>query len=130
MGRYGDWDGRTTPKIENNVVTEFSFVADNVTDISPVRALAGIEKLWCYGSDWGNGKLSDLSPLKGMPLTMFSCKHTRVRDLSPLQGMELTYLTIQDTQVSDLSPLKGMKLTTLILQTPKFPTCRTYAGCY
>ena len=31
-----------TPKIENGVVTEIGFITDNVTDISPVRALRTI----------------------------------------------------------------------------------------
>ena len=39
-GKVAGYDGKGTPKIENGVVTELSFLADNVTDISPVRALS------------------------------------------------------------------------------------------
>jgi serine/threonine protein kinase/Leucine-rich repeat (LRR) protein len=123
-----------TPKIDNGVVTSFGFGVDNVTDISPVRALTGLKVLRCVGSDEGKGKLSDLaplqdmpltlldcsqtqlsdlSPLKGMKLTLLGCHHTQIRDLSPLEGMPLTWFECSNTQVSDLSPLKGMKLTWL-----------------
>ena len=35
------------------------------------------------------GRLSDLSPLKGMPLTELDCGDTQVENLSPLKGMKL-----------------------------------------
>ncbi len=57
--------------------------------------------------------LTDLSPLKGLPLTLLSCENNKIRDLSPLQGMPLTSVYIHQCQVADLSPLRGMKLTTL-----------------
>ena len=40
--RNPGFDGKVTPKIENGVVTGLEFLTDNVTDISPVRALAGV----------------------------------------------------------------------------------------
>ena len=42
-GKVTDWDGNGAPKIENGVVTELSFLADNVTDISPVREQACVD---------------------------------------------------------------------------------------
>ena len=95
------------------MVTEFEFATDNVTDISPVRALPGLRKLTCNGSGQGKGILSDLSPLKGLPLTDLLCFSTQVSDLSPLKDMKLTRLMCYDTLVSDLSPLRGMPLTEL-----------------
>ena len=83
---------------------------DSVTDISPLRALPQLTRLTCNGNWDRKGKLSDLSPLRGMRLTSFHCSHANVSDLSSLQGMPLTELMIGDTQVADLSPLKGMKL--------------------
>jgi len=108
-----DFDGSVTQKIEGGVVTEFTLATDNVTDISPVRALAGLKNLKCAGSGPGKGILSDLSPLKGMPLTFLDCGWTKVSDLSPLQGMHLTVFQCGSTSVSDLSPLKNMPLTFL-----------------
>jgi Leucine-rich repeat (LRR) protein len=113
------FDGNETHKVEDGVVTELQFVTDNVTDISPVRALNGLKKLQCAGSGEGNGILSDLSPLRGMPLTQLMCERTKVSDLSSLRGMPLTNLSCGRTQVSDLSPLKGMHLTELYCQVTK-----------
>jgi Leucine-rich repeat (LRR) protein len=103
------FDGKITPRIEGGVVTEVQFVSDNVTDISPVRALAGLMGLACHGSGRGKGILS-LLPLKGMTLTGLDFGRTKVTDLSPLEGMPLTDLRCRETPVSDLSPLKGMPL--------------------
>ncbi|SFJ33247.1 PEGA domain-containing protein [Planctomicrobium piriforme] len=109
-----DFDGKVTPMIEGGIVTEFRFYSDNITDISPVQAFRGLKLLACRGSEAGRGRLSDLSPLKGLQLTSLRCFETRVADLSPLRGMPLTDLNCAGTPVSDLTPLKGMKLTKLI----------------
>ena len=104
------FDGKMTNKIENGTVTTIHFLSDNVTDISPVRALIGLENLGCYGSDLGKGQLADLTPLKGMQLTELHCNCTKISDLSPLEGMPLTILLCNATQVFNLSPLRNMKL--------------------
>ena len=108
--RNPDFHGAVTPTIENGVVTELAFLTDNVTDLSPVRALPGLMSLNCQGSGDGTGRLSDLSPLKGMSLTSLNCGRNRVSDLSPLKGMPLTRLICTDTPVSDFSPLKDLPL--------------------
>ena len=104
------FDGKETHKIEGGVVTEFAFITDNVTDISPVRALQRLKTLDCYGSSYGKGKLSDLSPLRGLLLTAVNCGNTQASDPSPLEGMLLAGLNCCGTRISDLSPLKGMPL--------------------
>src|SRR5580698_9554899 len=111
MKRNPDFDGKIDAhKIDQaGVVTELSFLTDNVTDIGPVRALAGLEKLTIRGSG-RIGKVDDLAPLKDMKLTHLDCAGTQVSNLSPLKGTRLTFLNCGNTQVSDLSPLKGMKL--------------------
>ena len=65
-----------------------------------------LHSLWLTG----NWELTNLEPLKGMPLTFFTCDNTQVADLSPLSGMPLTCLICHVTKVADLSPLKGMPL--------------------
>jgi hypothetical protein len=45
-----------------------------------------------------------------MALEALSVAHSRVTDLSPLRGMPLQLLWWVGTAVSDLSPLKGMPL--------------------
>jgi len=108
------FDGREAHKIDFIDVNDLLFITDNVTDISPVRALAELKKLRCNGSGNGKGKVADLSPLNGMRLLDLEFTHTQVVDLSPLKGLPLTRLACGDTKVSDLSPLKDMKLTTVI----------------
>ena len=108
------FDGKVKTEIGNGAVTRMEFVTDNVTNISPVRALMGLTSLGCQGSSAGKGKLSDLSPIEGMPLTLsFGCSLTQVSNLSPLRGMKLKYLAFGNSPVSDLSPLQGMPLTHL-----------------
>jgi serine/threonine protein kinase len=57
--------------------------------------------------------ISDLSPLRGVPVSRLSLVRTKVSDLSPLRGMPLRMLRVGVTSVSDLSPLKGMALESL-----------------
>ena len=42
------FDGRVTPKIENGAVTGLTINTDNVTDLSPVRALPWLTALYCW----------------------------------------------------------------------------------
>ena len=108
-----DFDGQVTPTIENGVVTGLGFLANHVTDISPLRALQHLKSLNCNSS--GRGKIADLSPLKGMSLTKLGCEANRISDLSPLKGMPLEHLDCIINPVNDLSPLKSMPLKELQL---------------
>jgi len=102
------------PLIEDGVVTQISFETDNVTDISPVRALSGLTYLTCEGSGISKGKLSDLSPLDGMQLRrLLSGFNPAITELLPLKGMPLIDVQVHNTQVSNLLPLKGMALAIL-----------------
>jgi len=130
-----NFDGKETHKVEGGAVTELAVSTTGVTDITPVKALKQLRKLtvapwamnqkgslsnlsplkelplaWLYCQ---NNPVSDLSPLRGLPLTVLGCGGTQVSDLSPLAGMKLTVLSINDTAVSDLAPLNGMPLTVL-----------------
>jgi hypothetical protein len=100
-----------TEKAEAGVVTGMTFWTDKVTDISPVRALTQLRRLTVDGSGQRrarNGKLADLSPLKGLKLTYLHCDGTQVSDLAPLKEMNLENLSFAATDVADLSPLKDM----------------------
>jgi serine/threonine protein kinase/Leucine-rich repeat (LRR) protein len=63
------------------------------------------------------GKVADLMPLKGIPLSSLSLRSCgKVNDLGPLQGMPLTALNLDGcSQIKDLTPLQGMKLRSLSL---------------
>jgi hypothetical protein len=84
-----------------------------VSDLSPLKGMpiASLRLDFC-------DQVRDLSPLKDMSLLaslrLSNCG--QVRDLSPLKDMPLTSLELGGcVQVSDLSPLKGMPLTSLEL---------------
>jgi serine/threonine protein kinase len=110
------FDGAVTPTIEGGVAKGLSFLTDDVTNISPVRALRGLEVLECHGTFLMNGKLTDLTPLRGLQLKRLKCNSNPVSNLEPLQGMPLSHLVCAETRVHDLSPLKGMQLEVLALQ--------------
>jgi Leucine-rich repeat (LRR) protein len=103
-GKLSSWDGKSTPKIVGGLVTELGLHSANVTDISPVRALAGLVSLEC-SADGQKSRMADLSPLKGMKLTRLAVSSTAVSDLSPLRAMPLRQLYCYNTQVTDLAPL-------------------------
>jgi Leucine-rich repeat (LRR) protein len=60
-------------------------------------------------------QLTDLSFLRGKPISILSLMDSAVTDLSPLQGMPLKTLLLIGTPVTDLRPLAGMPLETLQL---------------
>jgi hypothetical protein len=104
------FDGDVSPTILQGVVTGLQFRTSDVVDIGPLRALKGLASLNCSNSIEGMGKLSDLSPLHGMPLSFLDCSVSQVSDLTALNGLPLRTLCCQHTQVSDLAPLRGMPL--------------------
>ena len=105
--RNPGFEGKVTPTVENGVVVGLEFLTDEVTDITPVQALAELRTLKCGGSG-GKGRLSNLWPLKDMKLTSLDFAWSQVSDLSPLKEMKLTELNCNWSQVSDLSPLRDM----------------------
>jgi serine/threonine protein kinase len=110
-----DFDGKVAHKKEGGVVAELTFCADHVTDISPVRALPALSRLNCEARPGARSRLSDLSPLQGLPLTVLDCNRTSVADLAPLSGMPLKFLACADTEVTDLAPLAGLPLESLYI---------------
>jgi hypothetical protein len=108
--RNPGFDGTARPTYENGAVTEFRFFTDEVEDLSPVRAFPKLRVLDCGGSQPRKGKVSDLTPLRGLRLTAVRCDSSQVRDLSPLRGMPLTYLNCLHTRVADLAPVRDAKL--------------------
>jgi len=65
--------------------------------------------------DLRRAKLTDLAPLKGMPIATLDIAHTSVANLEPLRGMALEWLILDSTKVTDLGPLHGMALKRLSL---------------
>ena len=75
--RNPDFDGAVNSAYENGAVVGLAFLSDKVTDLAPVRALAGLQTLKCSGSNLGKGRLADLSPLKDMQLTSLILRTAR-----------------------------------------------------
>jgi hypothetical protein len=113
--RNRSFDGREEHLIEDGVVTRLKFSTLQVTDLSPVRALAGLRKLEIGNYPHGKSSLDDLSPLKGLPLVSLDISGTKVSDLTPLKEMKLQWLYAMETAVSDLGALRGMPLAHLDL---------------
>jgi len=79
-----------------------------MTDLNPIRGLP-LSLL-----DAVDQPITDLRPLERMPLKALSIDGTRVQDLRPLQGMHtLKNLALRSSMITDLSPLRGLSLTWL-----------------
>jgi serine/threonine protein kinase/formylglycine-generating enzyme required for sulfatase activity/Leucine-rich repeat (LRR) protein len=125
-------NGTASHKIVAGVVTEFNFNPTDdqnaLTDLSPVRALAGLTSL----NLWNCSALADLGPLQGLPLTKLLIGSldvsNQIRDLKPLQGMRLTELQLYQCQVEDLKPLAGMPLNRLRVFSRHLRNCEPLKG--
>lgn len=103
-GLMGGLIESSTPTVENGVITEVGICTDYVRDISPLVALTGLKKLRCSGSRAGIGKLYDLSPLEGMPLTVLHLENNPISDLTPLQKCpDLVSLQVKGTRITPAS---------------------------
>lgn len=109
-GKLTGHRGKEPPNITEGVVTGLGFATDNMTDISPIRALSGITHLKMNGSDTRKSKFQDLSPLEGLQLTTVAFSNSGVANLEPLRGMPLTEVEFIHTKVSSLAPLREMPL--------------------
>ncbi|MDA0285660.1 MAG: hypothetical protein O3B86_20135, partial [Planctomycetota bacterium] len=61
--------------------------------------------------------LSDLEPLRGLPLESFICTSPSVHDLEPLRGAPCTRIELVSFGGTSLDPLRGMPCETLIFST-------------
>jgi Leucine-rich repeat (LRR) protein len=69
--------------------------------------------LTIIGSGPGNGKLTDISPIRGLPLTVLNVwENPKLADMSPVVGMKLTLFQAGDTAIEDITPFEGMPITT------------------
>ncbi len=88
-------------------------LTNDVTDLTPLRALRGLKTLWCGGTPYRRGRLADLRPLQGLPLEWLNVAHTQVADLEAIRGMPLKQLIVSYTRVTDLEALRGLRLENL-----------------
>jgi WD40 repeat protein/tRNA A-37 threonylcarbamoyl transferase component Bud32 len=128
-GFDGEW--AKAPGIEGDKIVSLFIRSDYVRDLTPLQALPHLRTLHVRTDLSSRGALTDLGPLKGLPLEelllvnqpvadlsplrglsrlrQLFLGRTKVADLTPLQGLPLRYLGFDYAAVSDLSPLRGMK---------------------
>jgi Leucine-rich repeat (LRR) protein len=96
---------------ERGKITGVYLERTHVSDISPLKGLP-LEELYLSYTN-----VSDLSPLKGMPLKKLNVMGTRVTDIGVIESLSADGLTLwlNKTRVNDLSPLKGKSLESLDL---------------
>ncbi len=97
-------------------LTELYLDWTNVTDISPLKGMP-LKTLSLNGL-----RISDYSVLKDLPLENLNLADSNATDISFLKGKQLKILSLKRTNVNDLSPLKGMKLQHLSLFETNFYT--------
>ena len=85
-------------------ISQVELYDSGVTDLAPLRGLP-LRTLGISGLP-----VEDLSPLAGMPLEVLTAEGTPVADLSPLEGVPLREAYLRETQVADLSPLADAPL--------------------
>jgi Leucine-rich repeat (LRR) protein/tRNA A-37 threonylcarbamoyl transferase component Bud32 len=105
--RNPDFDGTLESKTEHGAVTGLKIRSDRVRDLSPVRALAGLEVLAIPGTH-----VSDLTPLRDLRLRTLDLTGTPVSDLSvlkwlPLRDVQGDFET--DAAVAVLRPLWALQ---------------------
>ncbi len=84
----------------------------SVKDLRPLAALADVRAIIFQR----NPPLTDLSPLRGLPLHELQVNGALVKDLGPLLGMPLNKLGLARTKVAELTWLKGLPLNDLNLE--------------
>ena len=121
-GKLLDSKRKQAPIVEAGMVTKLSVQGSAITDLSPLKALTGLKELSLRGPSGGAGRITDLSPLEGLPLVLLDLFQGggHVTDLSPLRGMQLEYLACRDLRgLADITPLAGMPLKHLDLYATK-----------
>ncbi len=106
------FEGIIHPWISDGVVTRLHVNSPVLADITPVAALSGLTRF----EAWHCLKLTDLSPLAGLPLETLHVMYTPLSDLTFVREVPLKELQIQDTHVADLGPLRGLRLEGLNLR--------------
>ncbi len=104
--RVSDLSGLETTKL-----TTLGVYANELTDLAPLRELAGLRHLYAY-----NNLIGDLSGLEGKnELITLALQYNDVSDLTPLRGLpSLHQLLLRDNRVEDLSPLAGLPSLTIL----------------
>ena len=114
--RNPEWDEKLEHGMQDGRVDRMTFDGSKITDILPLSVLTGLRVLTCPAHS-GSSRLTDLSPLAGLKnlqITDFSfCKE--LTNLAPLRDLPIDHVLLQFAAVTDLSPLAGKKIQLLHL---------------
>lgn len=100
--------------LSDQPISELSVAAPSVTDLTPLRGLP-LKSL-----DLRNSKVTDLVTLKDLKFEALSLRGTKVADLSALRGLPLKTLWLSNCKkLTDLSPLADCQELTAITLPPK-----------
>jgi Leucine-rich repeat (LRR) protein len=81
----------------------------------PISNITPLKSLPILGMEAAQTDIEDLTPLRNMPMDQLYLEETKVWNLEPLRGMSLTRLYLSNTFVKDIGPLKGMPIEELNL---------------
>jgi len=101
-----NYNGKGRFVARDGKIVEAWLVRLELTDLSPLKGLP-LSLL-----DFGENGIQDISPLRGMPLKTIGCRFNLISDLAPLKGMRLTSVDFHQNRgnITDLSPLAGMRI--------------------
>jgi Leucine-rich repeat (LRR) protein len=74
-----------------------------VADLSPLQDMKTLQVLSISGTE-----VSDLTPLRKIPLSKLYCEKTKVSSIEPLKGDRVQYLNLQECPLSNVEPIKEM----------------------
>jgi len=77
-----------------------------------------------------SAKVSDLSPLIGMPIHKLIIAKSDISDLTPMSRSQLKILDISGSKVRDLSPLVGLKLEHLLMNRSQIDDLAILKKCH
>lgn len=116
------YNGKGVFEMQKGVIDKVTLLHTGVTNISPLKGLP----LSYLNLSWA--EITDLSPLENMPLAVIDLANSRIEDISSLAGLPLVEVRIDGTRVRDVAPLKGMALTYLDISQTRVTDLSPLAG--
>ncbi len=121
--RLSSWLPGVNLSVEADGKLAVDLIHRHITDLTPLKGIP-LAKLGLGDTD-----VTDLSPLTGMPLEDLDLFTTRVSDLRPLSAMPLRNLSLRGCrQVTDITPLMGLPIKTLNLESTQAKDLSILAG--
>jgi serine/threonine protein kinase len=109
MRRNPGYDGELIDEYWNDARSvKLTFRSRRIVDLTPVRAIPGLEALECDAGFNSPGALQSIEPLRGMKLAHLQLSFNPVRDLSPLEGMPIVNLWATELDAADLSAVYSL----------------------